>query len=231
TLEASVCSAVSDIVEPGANAGEAAKSESDNTVAPIFHVHVAALTACSLYFKSLISFDGLEVKQKKVIFECPTDCDFKLNKLAFQCFIDFLYTGTYDPMVYPFQSNTVVAGGGENKPATGDTMIFNCILYVLGDKLLSEDFQKLVLMDMFALLVMYQRAYAKTPEYRSKEEKMISLIQWEELIKAANIVFSGTSSKAFDAPPGGIESETALDSNDKPKPVTKSRSRKTWLGG
>src|SRR5690606_16876290 len=28
-----------------------------------------------------------------------------------------------------------------------------------------------------------------------------------------------------------IESETALDSNDKPKPVTKSRSRKTGLGG
>ncbi|RPA73641.1 hypothetical protein BJ508DRAFT_380957 [Ascobolus immersus RN42] len=70
---------------------------------PSFQVHLSALTAKSEYFRSLMSFGGIEATQKKVVFECPTDCEPELNICAFKVFLDFCYSGTYMVENYPFQ--------------------------------------------------------------------------------------------------------------------------------
>ncbi|RPA71943.1 hypothetical protein BJ508DRAFT_82571 [Ascobolus immersus RN42] len=91
-----------------------------------FQVHVAALVSRSLYFKSLISFDGLEASQNKVLFECPSGGDPKLNKLAFGCFIDHCYAGRFELAKYtkdlePNASETSVEDT-EQKEGTQDTV-------------------------------------------------------------------------------------------------------------
>ncbi|RPA71944.1 hypothetical protein BJ508DRAFT_367534 [Ascobolus immersus RN42] len=154
-----------------------------------FRVHLSALTEKSLYFKSLLSFQGVEMTENKVVLEAPplSGCDPQLIALAFKVFLDWSYSGTYNLANYPYMVEEIKRragrkvqiniGGIASVPATankkdaeeplsktmchGEKMVFTAILYVLADRLLVEEFRNEVLKDMYQTLETYTRVDAK----------------------------------------------------------------------
>ncbi|RPA73643.1 hypothetical protein BJ508DRAFT_366626 [Ascobolus immersus RN42] len=225
--------------DPFPSAESLSDSKVDTTEMPTFQVHVAALVSQSLYFKGLMSFDGLEKSENRVIFECPTDCDPELNKLAWQCWVDFIYNGTYCIDNYRYQAykrNVFESSedGSQNRAADGDAMIFVSILYVLGDKLIAETFQKELLKDMFALISSSQEVHSKYLGIRTDEDtQKIASLEWSHIAEMVDIVFSGTSYKSFARREAPGESEPQAEEPSRNKeafPVLRFKNRKAWLG-
>ncbi|RPA73644.1 hypothetical protein BJ508DRAFT_418936 [Ascobolus immersus RN42] len=210
--------------------------EADFENMPSFQVHIAALTAQSLYFKSLMSFNGLETSSKRVIFESPTNCSEELNKLAMQTLIDWLYTGSYNLSNYAFATETTResdqkdTSGKEAKPehkAVGEEMVFLAILYVLGERLLAEEFKKVVLKDMYEIMRVYQRAVWTPAHAQNSEQKLIvNSVLWEHIQRLIRIVFDGTSEKAIREP---AADDIKTDKNLK-MPAPSTLWWKSWLG-
>ncbi|RPA71933.1 hypothetical protein BJ508DRAFT_315167 [Ascobolus immersus RN42] len=119
-----------------------------------FQVHLSVLVQESLYFGSLLSFDGAEARERKVILECATGYATYLDEIAFSCLVDHLYTGVFvlenygEPRCTPLENPYKVAW----EPRFGEDMVLLAALYCLGERLLVESFKKSVLIDMYTLL-------------------------------------------------------------------------------
>ncbi|RPA73654.1 hypothetical protein BJ508DRAFT_333889 [Ascobolus immersus RN42] len=142
------------------------------TIITTSRLHTSVLTDHSDYFKSLISFNGLEVSQNCVYLETPIPNTFysHLSEVAFNCFVDHIYTGDYNLSKYKVEVTD------------GTTVAVN--------KLLNIRLKKRALVRMRRILLNL------SPWVRTGEKST-----FVELTKTAGVIFSGTASLRNDVCP------------------------------
>ncbi|RPA73642.1 hypothetical protein BJ508DRAFT_313608 [Ascobolus immersus RN42] len=211
----------------------AGNTNTTSSTMPTFQVHVAALVSQSLYFKSLMSFDaGMEKATNKVVFECPTDCRAELNRFAFSCFVDFLYNGTFDIENYTYHEGSFISIPGMESASgvktTGDRLVFIGILYVLGEKLLARQFQKMLLQKMYDTMLQFQtKDFARrSTGGDTEEDRLPGTVLWSHVGSLVDIVFRGTPSRSF-----SHDEPSSSEELEKEFPILDLKARKLWLGG
>ncbi|RPA73636.1 hypothetical protein BJ508DRAFT_333870 [Ascobolus immersus RN42] len=97
----------------GGEGAKSANSDPDDSF-PAFQVHLSALTASSDYFKLLLAFNGLEMAERKVVFEMPgidSELDPRLGIEAFKLYVDYSYSGTFDLSSYEYENSIIYKDG------------------------------------------------------------------------------------------------------------------------
>ncbi|RPA73653.1 hypothetical protein BJ508DRAFT_333888 [Ascobolus immersus RN42] len=146
-----------------------------------FQLHISVLTAHSEYFKSLISFNGLEVRQNCVYLESmDTQCPENVSRIAFNCFVDFIYTGHYDLSRY-----SIEATDHETYAVSEYTLwevLFTAQIYVLATKLLCDGLKKESMRRMRELLLR-----------RDLREHQAETWYWVHIQRTVQSIFQGTA--------------------------------------
>lgn len=211
-------------------------------IEPTYQLHISVLIAHSDYFKSLISFNGLEVSQGRVNFESPAAYSFSedITKVAFGCFIDYIYTGDYNLSGYQV---------GEDKHKImfmPEQMTYHSAVYVLAERLLSDGLKHLAIKKLYALIYNYhfKKYHKPTPIpnltseemliYSHNNSKTIKEPWWPHFDLTVRIAFNGTFPRGSLPPPIPLPpANPALPPRTADSPIQASESvtRSTWLTG
>ncbi|RPA78836.1 hypothetical protein BJ508DRAFT_348975 [Ascobolus immersus RN42] len=121
----------------------------ETDVLATYTTHVSALTEQSEYFAMLMSFKGQEVTDNRVDIELQElDCPFydmdgwKYAILAFRCFLDFTYSGTFNV------TDHLGSGPNKDKEEWNHVFLLNTAVYLLADRLLAKKLKLLAISRM-----------------------------------------------------------------------------------
>ncbi|RPA83711.1 hypothetical protein BJ508DRAFT_304585 [Ascobolus immersus RN42] len=121
-----------------------------------YNLHVSALTKYSEYFKGLMSFEGIEVTENRIYFELPElDCPFRSSGdlmldgsvysiIALKCWVDWIYSGSYKAEDYALSLLSGSDLSRSNPELFDKVFLVNAAVYVLAERLLSEDLKQYV---------------------------------------------------------------------------------------
>ncbi|RPA73655.1 hypothetical protein BJ508DRAFT_48040 [Ascobolus immersus RN42] len=189
-------------------------NEAGKSILATSSLHLSALTNHSDYFKSLISFNGVEFSQKCVYLETPLDGMDGYSKVAFNCFVDFSYSGSYDLAHYTYvdsrNNDTIPISRHANV-----ALVYLAAIYILADKLLSNKLKKCTLVKMRNTLLVLD-----------KKLKNGSKLFWAELEKTVGIVFDYTA-PSMGSSTDGVSVEDFARKNAH---LVDSKERSAWLG-
>ncbi|RPA73656.1 hypothetical protein BJ508DRAFT_48045 [Ascobolus immersus RN42] len=146
-----------------------------------YHLHVSQLVEQSEYFRGLVAFDGIEVKENSVTLEYPFGHTKTTVASVFGCFVDYLYTGSYDFNKYnftPSAGNPIPIAKYANIHAN-----YTAMLYVLADRLLADRLKQETLKRMHNLLLVMW----------FDKPGLHTFFKWESILRMVRIVFDGTA--------------------------------------
>ncbi|RPA73657.1 hypothetical protein BJ508DRAFT_48050 [Ascobolus immersus RN42] len=200
---------------------ENGSSETAYRILSTYHLHISALTAHSSYFKGLIAFNGLELSTNKILFESPIEYD-DMSLIAMGCFIDFIYTGTYNTTNYDdvYTSQSIV-----NIRMISGRFSMYLSIYVLAERILCDILKLAALRDMYALLAplnrMYGNDYSHVPLTQTQKSiygdgkvRRFGRMSWVLLIRGIATLFDGTVSKPATVSDTSLFSKDEVDSSE-----------------
>ncbi|RPA83699.1 hypothetical protein BJ508DRAFT_374945 [Ascobolus immersus RN42] len=182
-----------------------AAEEDEREVIACYNLHISALTENSDYFKALMSFNGVEVAENRIVLELPElDCPFRVGKdselgrkyeldddleldgwqysiIAFKCFVDFAYSGSYNAADHADS----LLGEEERRwnysaHYPDKYFLVNAAVYVLAERLLAKDLQESVLQTTYDFFNAIALRGSGEADCMSKDEFWLRMPDWFE---------------------------------------------------